>query len=109
MSKPKKYTFNIQAGAEVETRIAIAESYESARQAAGITDAMAWSRLIDWKEEPLNECGYCGENDNACKCHWTCSDCEQALSKQEFENNNDKYRPINKQPLCDRCVWNLRH
>jgi len=105
----KKYTFNLQAGAEIETRIGIAESYDAARKACGINDAMAWHRLIDWKEESM-DCGWCGENESVCKCAITCSDCEQELSKQEIENNNDmRSTEINKQPLCDSCVWNLKH
>lgn len=57
----------------------------------------------------MKACGWCGEENEACKCAWTCADCGCGLTNQEYENNNDKYRPENKQPNCDRCVWALKN
>lgn len=46
----KRYIFNLDGG---ETRKVFANSYDEARIEAKISDAMAWSRLITWKEEEI--------------------------------------------------------
>jgi len=54
-------------------------------------------------------CQWCGEDNKDCLCQWTCSDCGLSLTNQEFKNNENSDKTPNYQPLCDPCVWALRH
>lgn len=56
--------------------------------------------------EPV-ACNWCDEPQALCKCEETCNDCGTELSTSEMKDN--KEAGYGKQPLCDWCVWSLKH